>query len=267
MITLKEIKTIKTKDYTYYVNPFFVLKEDRSIYELYDFFSKKILIKWANKKKNSEDQNNFIHKFEDVIQREVILNSYSEFLLRYYMRNSMIHNFRSEIPIGDIAKMLDLNLNNYYIYKYYFEDLNIRKATILASLKQKSKNTRNFSIFETSGLISIDENVRKIIKDSDIVLFERKFGNRHILGPFLEGSHLCIKNIDVINGFNESPVIEFYDKNIAKLGINKFIKYHEICAIIECVTNYLYESCPLYNRCFNITDNGIVSVSDIIPLF
>lgn len=66
---------------------------------------------------------------------------------------------------------------------------------------------------------------------------------------------------------SETPVISFYESDINNVGINSYIETQCYISIIERMTNYLYQSSPLYNRAITLTQGNIISVSDFLPLY
>ena len=88
-----------------------------------------------------------------------------------------------------------------------------------------------------------------------------------MVGPFLNKTHLLNKNLDIISKYPQTQVVDFLEEEILRLGLRPFVERQWEYAIVEYFSKYLYQSSPLYNRQLSANPNGMVAISDLLPLY
>ncbi|RMX26170.1 hypothetical protein [Limosilactobacillus reuteri] len=244
-----------------YISPFFQLSLENNIYTLKNF-SDKVLIKWKNNSTNTGTYD-VLEQLQKALRQEVLINR-REYLFEQHLCTTINQKSKLEVPKIVIVNQLLVNLHNYEINFVFLKNGLINK--------QKVFKTNDNAVKEFNILLLLEEpwqqdQLKDLLNQSQAVLFTKKNAETYTIGPFLEKTHLLGENLEIILRHSQPQVVTFFEKDIFLLGLRKFIKQQWNDAIIEYFSKYLYQSSPLYNRQFFVKDNGMISVSDFLPLY
>lgn len=244
-----------------YISPFFQFYLENKIYYLKNFSNKK-LIEWKNRSSNSESFK-ILERLQAMLGQDILLDKNS-YLFEKRLRAAINQNYRSDISKSTIVNQLLKNLHNYIVNFIVLKGNAIDKQRLFCT----NKNSQNeFNIILLLGGEWRINQLKQFMAKSQCILFTRKIANTYMVGPFLNKTHLLNKNLDIISKYPQTQVVDFLEEDILRLGLRPFVERQWEYAIVEYFSKYLYQSSPLYNRQLSANPNGMVAISDLLPLY